>query len=92
MAVDKTEDPERKLAEAQGLVDRLDGGDGVVVLTDMYGGTPSNIASRLIRPGRVEAVAGPVCRCWCARCATAASRWRSSSARRSPAVWKACFI
>lgn len=58
MAVDKTDDPESKQAEAQLLVDRLDVGDGVVILTDMYGGTPSNIASRLIRPGRVEAVAG----------------------------------
>ncbi|KMN81616.1 MULTISPECIES: PTS sugar transporter subunit IIA [Chromobacterium] len=58
MAVDKTDDPESKQAEAQLLVDRLDAGDGVVILTDMYGGTPSNIASRLIRPGRVEAVAG----------------------------------
>ena len=58
MAVDKTDDPESKQAEAQLLVDRLDTGEGVVILTDMYGGTPSNIASRLIRPGRVEAVAG----------------------------------
>jgi PTS system ascorbate-specific IIA component len=39
-------------------VARLEQGDGVVVLTDMYGGTPSNIASRLIDPGKVEAVAG----------------------------------
>jgi mannose PTS system EIIA component len=30
----------------------------VLILTDMYGGTPSNIASKLILPGKVEAVAG----------------------------------
>lgn len=58
MAVDKTDDPDLKLSEAQALVDQLDDGDGVVVLTDIYGGTPSNIASRLIRPSHVEAVAG----------------------------------
>jgi PTS system ascorbate-specific IIA component len=54
----KTEDPDQKLVEASALVARLEQGDGVVVLTDMYGGTPSNIASRLIDPGKVEAVAG----------------------------------
>lgn len=58
MAVDKAEDPDQKLLYAQKLVAQLDQGDGVVVLTDMYGGTPANIASRLITPGRVEAVAG----------------------------------
>ncbi|WP_230370152.1 PTS sugar transporter subunit IIA [Paludibacterium denitrificans] len=58
MAVDKAEDPDQKLLYAQNLVAQLDQGDGVVVLTDMYGGTPANIASRLITPGRVEAVAG----------------------------------
>ncbi|WP_293761704.1 PTS fructose transporter subunit IIA [uncultured Aquitalea sp.] len=58
MSVDKAEDPDLKLAEAARLVAGLEQGDGVVVLTDMYGGTPSNIASRLINPGKVEAVAG----------------------------------
>jgi len=28
------------------------------VLTDIYGATPSNIATRLLRPGRVEGIAG----------------------------------
>ena len=36
----------------------LDDGSGVLVLTDMYGATPSNIACRLVEPGRVECVAG----------------------------------
>ena len=31
---------------------------GVLVLTDIYGATPSNIAMKLIQPGRVEGVAG----------------------------------
>ena len=30
----------------------------MLVLTDIYGATPSNIAARLLRPGRVEGVAG----------------------------------
>lgn len=36
----------------------LDGGDGVLVLTDIYGATPGNIALRLLAPGRVEGISG----------------------------------
>jgi mannose PTS system EIIA component len=52
------DDPDAMLAVAQDLVRHLDQGKGVLVLTDMLGATPSNIASRLLEPGRVEGVAG----------------------------------
>jgi PTS system mannose-specific IIA component len=58
LAVEKSEDPDVKLAVARSLVSGLNEGQGVLVLSDMLGGTPSNIASRLIEPGKVEAVAG----------------------------------
>jgi len=58
LSIDKSEDPDVKLAAAQALVRELDEGAGVLVLSDMLGGTPSNIASRLILAGKVEAVAG----------------------------------
>ena len=58
LSVDKSEDPDMKLAVAQTLVAGLNRGSGVLVLSDMLGGTPSNIASRLIRRGEVEAVTG----------------------------------
>lgn len=58
LSVDKSDDPDQMRARGQALVDELDEGDGVVVLSDMLGGTPANIASRLIRPGRVETVCG----------------------------------
>jgi len=51
-------DPERLLAEARSQVALLDEGDGVLVLTDIYGATPCNTVCRLVEPGRVEAVAG----------------------------------
>jgi PTS system ascorbate-specific IIA component len=41
--------------EMLGLVDR---GRGVLILTDIYGGTPSNIGMKLLEAGRIEAVAG----------------------------------
>lgn len=37
---------------------RLDDGDGVLLLTDIYGATPANVAARLVVPGRVELVGG----------------------------------
>ena len=52
------DDPDAILPQAQDLVRQLDEGDGVLVLTDMLGATPSNIAARLAAPGRVEVVAG----------------------------------
>lgn len=36
----------------------LDRGSGVVILTDMFGGTPSNLALTRLEPGRVEVVTG----------------------------------
>jgi PTS system ascorbate-specific IIA component len=52
------DDPEAILPQAKDLVRQLDEGDGVLVLTDIFGATPGNIAARLIVPGRVEGVSG----------------------------------
>jgi PTS system ascorbate-specific IIA component len=52
------DDPDAILPQAQDLVRQLDEGHGVLVLTDMVGATPSNIATRLREPGRVEVVSG----------------------------------
>jgi PTS system mannose-specific IIA component len=43
------------IAEA---IDRVDGGQGVLILTDMFGGTPSNIALSFLGERRVEVVTG----------------------------------
>ncbi len=52
------DDPDAILPQAQELVRQLDSGEGVLVLTDILGATPSNIATRLLKPGRVEGLAG----------------------------------
>jgi mannose PTS system EIIA component len=52
------DDPQAKEKEGNALVKLLDTGDGVLILADIYGATPSNIARRLCQPGHVEAVAG----------------------------------
>ena len=52
------DDPDAILPTAQDLIRFLDQGRGVLVLTDIYGATPSNIGARLLEPGRVEGVSG----------------------------------
>lgn len=58
LAVNRQDDPDALLARAREFAQALDDGAGVLVLTDIYGGTPSNIAYRMIEPGRIEACAG----------------------------------
>ena len=52
------DDPDAILPVAEDLLRYLDQGGGVLVLTDIYGATPSNIAQRLLKPGKVEGIAG----------------------------------
>ena len=52
---DDMEERRREIVEA---VARVDGGDGVVVLTDMFGGTPSNLAISVMEGSAIEVVAG----------------------------------
>jgi len=47
-----------KLAQGQALIKQLDSGSGVLVLADLFGATPSNIARQLCHAERVIGVAG----------------------------------
>lgn len=52
---DRMETRRGDIAEA---VARADTGEGVIILTDMFGGTPSNLAISLLELGRIEVLAG----------------------------------
>lgn len=52
------DNPQFKEDEGRELIAQLDTGDGVLLLVDIYGATPCNIARRLYQPGRVEGVSG----------------------------------
>ena len=58
LGVARDADPEAVLLQARELLAQLDDGSGVLVLTDMFGATPGNIAVQLLADGRVEGVAG----------------------------------
>lgn len=52
------DDPTAILPQARELVKQLDSGDGVLILSDIYGATPCNIVCKLLEPGKVEGIAG----------------------------------
>ena len=58
LSITAQDDPYNLLPQARALVKELDEGDGVLILSDMYGGSPANIGAKLLVPGKVEGVAG----------------------------------
>lgn len=58
LSVYASDDPQQKLVEGQALIKELDTGAGVLILTDVYGATPSNIGRQLCHAERVMGVAG----------------------------------
>lgn len=52
------DDMEQRRADILAAVARADTGTGVIVLTDMFGGTPSNLAISVMDPGKIEVIAG----------------------------------
>jgi mannose PTS system EIIA component len=58
IAVGPDDDLEQRRADILATVRRVDDGHGVVVATDMFGGTPSNLALTVLEEGRVEVIAG----------------------------------
>ncbi|QTD56435.1 PTS sugar transporter subunit IIA [Parasphingorhabdus cellanae] len=52
------DDMEQRRQEIAESIDKVQSGKGVIVLTDLFGGTPSNLAISLMEKGKVEVIAG----------------------------------
>jgi PTS system mannose-specific IIA component len=52
------DDMELKRKEIAKAIKQVDSGDGAVILTDLFGGTPSNLAISLLKAGKTEVIAG----------------------------------
>src|ERR1043165_1148708 len=54
--------PEDDMEERRGQIAQairaVDGGEGVIILTDLFGGTPSNLAISLMKSDKIEVIAG----------------------------------
>lgn len=58
LGVSGQDDPLDALPLARDMLKLVDSGKGVLLLTDIFGATPSNVALKLLQPGRIEGVAG----------------------------------
>ncbi len=58
ISIGPDDDMEARRADIAAAIARVDEGRGVIVLTDLFGGTPSNLAISLMEAGRVEVIAG----------------------------------
>ena len=52
------DDMEKRREEIQEKIKQVDSGDGVIILTDMFGGTPSNLAISVMDQANIEVIAG----------------------------------
>ena len=58
LGVSAQDDPLDLLPLALQMLDVVDNGDGVLILTDIFGASPANLAIKLLEPGRVEGLTG----------------------------------
>ena len=52
------DDMEERRDQIAAAIRNVDSGDGVIILTDLFGGTPSNLAISLLQSGKTEVIAG----------------------------------
>ncbi len=58
VCIGPNDDMEARRAEIAEAIKQVDSGAGVIILTDLFGGTPSNLAISLMEKGKVEVIAG----------------------------------
>jgi mannose PTS system EIIA component len=58
MPIKKTQDTKQMLDQLHELVAKLTQDEEVLILTDLFGATPSNLAKQLVMPGKVEMITG----------------------------------
>jgi len=58
VCIDADDDMEARRRDIADAITKVEGGDGVIILTDLFGGTPSNLAISLMKSENVEVIAG----------------------------------
>ena len=58
VCIGPSDDMEQRREDIAKAIETVDSGSGVIILTDLFGGTPSNLAISLLDTGRVEVIAG----------------------------------
>ena len=58
LSIDPSRSVEQMQSEIRKAINRVDQGSGILVLTDMFGGTPANMSLTFLEEGRVEVITG----------------------------------
>lgn len=58
ICIDPDDDIEQRRDDILNAITKVDKGAGAILLTDMFGGTPSNLAISVMEQGRIEVIAG----------------------------------
>ncbi|WP_432200895.1 PTS sugar transporter subunit IIA [Erythrobacter sp. W53] len=58
ICIGPSDDMEQRRSEISAAIADVDVGSGAIILTDLFGGTPSNLAISLLDAGRIEVIAG----------------------------------
>ncbi|WP_240325532.1 PTS sugar transporter subunit IIA [Sphingomonas mesophila] len=58
ICIDADDDMEQRRGEIAEAIARVNSGEGVIILTDLFGGTPSNLAISLMKDTGIEVIAG----------------------------------
>lgn len=58
VCIGPNDDMEQRRQDIAQKIEEVDSGSGIIILTDLFGGTPSNLAISLLERGRVEVIAG----------------------------------
>ncbi len=58
LTIDIKEDPDNLRKKIKRSIAKVESGNGVIILTDMFGGTPSNLSYSFLEEGKVEVISG----------------------------------
>jgi len=58
VCIGPNDDMEQRRDEISAAIESVNSGNGVIILTDLFGGTPSNLAISLLDAGRIDVIAG----------------------------------
>lgn len=58
VSVDVTQEPETIQETVHEAIQAVNKGDGVIILTDLFGGTPTNVCLPFLEPGKIEIITG----------------------------------
>ena len=58
ICISSDDDLDERKNDIEGSIKKIDNNNGIIILTDMFGGTPSNLAISFLKTGKIEIISG----------------------------------